>query len=254
MENWQLLITCEHASNTVPAKWRGLFKNQIDQLESHRGWDIGVQPVYEALCKSVNCYQKAGEFTRLLVDLNRSPESSQLFSSTTSNLKDDEKKEIIDTFYQPYRSEVEQQVIDALQKGKKVLHISVHSFTPYLNKSERRTDLGILFDPMRRQEKIFARIWRSIFTARSKYKARFNYPYRGVEDALTTWLREKYGENYLGLELEVNQKLYFAGGPEWDKMLQDLVISFEMAVTDFCNDESDGTSWIRKIEEASESE
>ena len=37
-------------------------------------------------------------------------------------------------------------------------------------------------------------------------KIRFNYPYLGKADGFTTYLRKIFPENYIGIELEVNQK------------------------------------------------
>ena len=38
-------------------------------------------------------------------------------------------------------------------------------------------------------------------------KVRFNYPYKGTSDGLTTTLRKKFGPRYVGIEIEINQKL-----------------------------------------------
>lgn len=35
-----------------------------------------------------------------------------------------------------------------------------------------------------------------------------NYPYLGKADGFTTSLREEFQEQYIGLELELNQKLF----------------------------------------------
>ena len=39
-------------------------------------------------------------------------------------------------------------------------------------------------------------------------RVRYNYPYRGDSDGLTTWLRKKHpAARYLGIEIEINQRL-----------------------------------------------
>ncbi|MEO8932838.1 MAG: N-formylglutamate amidohydrolase, partial [Xanthomarina sp.] len=35
---------------------------------------------------------------------------------------------------------------------------------------------------------------------------RFNYPYLGKADGFTSYLRKQFPKNYLGIEIEVNQK------------------------------------------------
>jgi hypothetical protein len=39
-------------------------------------------------------------------------------------------------------------------------------------------------------------------------KVRFNYPYKGTSDGLTTTLRKKFGPQYVGIEIEINQKFF----------------------------------------------
>jgi hypothetical protein len=42
---------------------------------------------------------------------------------------------------------------------------------------------------------------------------RFNYPYSGASDGLSTWLRKRHPQTrYLGVELEINQALVGAKG------------------------------------------
>jgi predicted N-formylglutamate amidohydrolase len=92
--------------------------------------------------------------------------------------------------------------------GEKVLHISVHTFTPVLNGKIRETDVGLLFDPSKALEKDFVRIWKfNLGRFSPALKVRFNYPYLGRADGFTTYLRKKYPRNYMGIELEVNQAL-----------------------------------------------
>jgi hypothetical protein len=35
---------------------------------------------------------------------------------------------------------------------------------------------------------------------------RFNYPYLGKADGFTTFMRKQFPKNYIGIEIEVNQK------------------------------------------------
>ncbi|MGH8118983.1 MAG: N-formylglutamate amidohydrolase [Gammaproteobacteria bacterium] len=85
---------------------------------------------------------------------------------------------------------------------------SVHSFTPKLGKELRRADIGLLYDPRRRGERILCRKLQAILSQAAKgLIVRRNYPYRGTDDGLTTYLRKRYSEGqYLGIEIEINQK------------------------------------------------
>jgi predicted N-formylglutamate amidohydrolase len=46
-----------------------------------------------------------------------------------------------------------------------------------------------------------------ISNADPQLKIRSNYPYLGNADGFTTYLRKRFQKNYLGIELEINQKL-----------------------------------------------
>jgi predicted N-formylglutamate amidohydrolase len=72
----------------------------------------------------------------------------------------------------------------------------------------RNTDLGLLYDPSRRREVALCRGWKEILSeAAPELRVRFNYPYRGGADGLTTCLRRRFPEgSYVGIELEMNQR------------------------------------------------
>ncbi len=110
-------------------------------------------------------------------------------------------------FYLPYRDSVEALIAEILSKGEKVLHISVHSFSSELNGNVRNTDIGLLFDPSKAEEKNYCKILKNqLITPGSQFKVRFNYPYLGKADGFTTYLRKKFPQNYSGIEMEINQK------------------------------------------------
>ncbi len=88
-----------------------------------------------------------------------------------------------------------------------MLHISVHSFTPELNGEVRTADVGLLFDPARPAEEEFCSNFRRLLLQQNDdLNVKFNYPYLGVDDGFTTYLRQKFPQLYLGIELEINQK------------------------------------------------
>jgi len=110
----------------------------------------------------------------------------------------------------------------------------VHSFTPKLNDQERNNDIGILYDPKKLNEKEFSRLWVNALNNVSKktFKTRFNYPYLGKSDGHTTSLRKKIGHAYIGIELEINQKLADKKNNSFPKPLLDLLCeSLKIAIT-----------------------
>jgi predicted N-formylglutamate amidohydrolase len=196
-----LLITCEHASNLIPKRYAPYFKGQHDLLASHRGWDPGALPLAKALAKELKVPLVTGEVSRLLVELNRTLNHPTLFSPF---VPEEEKQDILDRYYFPYI----EQVKTAIEESKKpLLHLSIHTFTPIYEGRVRQADAGILYDPKREQEKHFATLWQQALKKElPNWTIGKNTPYRGTSDALVTSLRPLFGKDYIGIELEVNQK------------------------------------------------
>jgi len=202
----KLILTCEHAFNSIPQEYQDLFINAEEILESHRGYDPGAFDLFKEL-KSLADFSFIQETGRLLVEVNRSKGHPNLFSEFTKNLSKTSKASVLEEYYFPYRNLVEKQISRLIGKGEKVLHFSVHTFTPKLNDQIRNTDIGLLYDPGRFAEKEFCSELKSNLKDQNpELKIRFNYPYQGKADGFTTYLRKKFPENYLGIELEVNQK------------------------------------------------
>ena len=220
-----LLVTCEHGGNRVPKEYRGLFVGHESLLASHRGYDPGALALARDLAREFDAPLVASTVTRLLVELNRSPGHPQLHSEVTRDLPRSEKARIVARYYEPYRREVEQRVVEATAARRRVVHISAHSFVPVLNGNTRNVDIGLLYDPGRAAERALCARWSKSLGARaSRLRVRRNYPYRGYADGLTTHLRRRYARRgYVGVEIEVNQKHVLAGERQW-RMLREVLV------------------------------
>jgi predicted N-formylglutamate amidohydrolase len=202
----RLLLTCEHGGNAVPGKWRPLFEGRRKLLASHRGWDPGALPMARQLARQTGSALVAATTTRLLVDLNRSPHNPAAFSDITRPLPRAAREELLDRYHRPHWDRVRA----ALAGGRgPVVHVAVHSFTPVWHGETRRVGIGLLYDPGRIGERTFAIAWqRRLACLLPGVEIRRNAPYRGDADGLTTGLRREYAEDrYLGIELEMNQRL-----------------------------------------------
>jgi predicted N-formylglutamate amidohydrolase len=204
----KVLLTCEHGGNKVPEKYNYLFKKASKDINSHKGFDPGAISTFNFV-KPIADHAYASNVTRLLVELNRSLHNFNLFSDYTKMLMPYEKQAIINKYFRPFRNRVEKRITALIEADNLVLHISSHSFTPKLNGKLRHADVGILFDPSIAVEKNAADILKRIIKSKNpKLIVKFNYPYKGTSDGFTTYLRQKYNENYAGLEIEVNQKYF----------------------------------------------
>lgn len=205
----KFIFTCEHGGNLIPDEFSKLFKSHSSLLNSHRGYDIGILDIFKTFTKHFNSPGYYNEISRLLIELNRSPHHKNLFYEITKQLDVETKQTIINKYYLPYRTKVEQLVQNFIKSGHNVIHISFHSFTPKLNGILRKADIGLLYDPKSKKEQGFCKRWKEqMLNIAPNLNIRFNYPYLGIADGFTTFLRKKYGKiNYVGIELEINQIL-----------------------------------------------
>jgi len=204
-----LVLTCEHGGARVPSQYQDLFAGAAARkaLASHRGSDIGALPLARALERALHVPLYASVVTRLLVDLNRSVGHPGLFSEFSKRLNRTEQTALLNRHYFPHRHAVEFWIDGQVRRGRKVLHIGVHSFVPRVDGRIRQADVGLLYDPSRAAELAFCKRWKSALRAIDPaLRVRRNYPYLGKSDGFVTYLRKRFGaRSYLGIELEVNQ-------------------------------------------------
>ncbi len=208
-----LVFTCEHASPSLPASFRKEFRARLERMPQHRLFDRGAAALAERLSVRFRAPLLRSRFSRLLVDLNRSVENRELFSELSAILPDERKKALLARVYRPYRDSVERRVDRLIRRGKAVIHVSVHTFTPVLNGAYRKTEIGLLFDPSRSFEKRLCFSWRR--RLKEEYPGlavHFNRPYHGRSDGFTKSLREGRADSrYAGIEIEVNQIFFVSG-------------------------------------------
>jgi predicted N-formylglutamate amidohydrolase len=227
------LVTCEHGGNRIPAPLRPLFRDHRALLATHRGFDPGALVMAKALAAAFAAPLVTATISRLVVDLNRSIGHPRLFSEATREASAAVRASIIAQHYLPYRTEVERCVAQAVARGRRVIHVSSHSFTPVLDGEVRNADIGLLYDPARRIEAETCARWKTALAARvPTLRVRRNYPYAGKGDGLTAWLRRRFPPTaYVGIELEVNQRIVLAAGRPWSALRGALVASLRIAST-----------------------
>jgi len=227
-----IVVSCEHGGNQVPPEFRELFADAEDLLDSHRGFDAGALVVAQELARALDAPLVAATTTRLVIDLNRSPGHRNIHSERVAALPREVRDNIVERYYLPYRQRLEALVAGLIADGHVATHVSSHSFTPVLHDEVRRADVGILYDPGRPGEVALADRWIAALRARApQLTLRRNYPYTGKSDGLCTWLRRRHPPaDYVGIELEVNQRHVAAGGPRWRALRAALVASLVAAL------------------------
>lgn len=210
------VLTCEHGGNTIPAAYKAMFSGAKEVLDSHRGWDLGALRVAESMARQLDVQLFFSKTSRLLVELNRSVGHPSLFSEFTAILPVADRQDIINRYWRPYRDQVTSHIDNLVQAGCRVVHLSIHSFTPIWEGQPRKTSIGLLYDPRRSGEKLLCDLWkRELKREFPGFVIHSNQPYKGIADGFTTTLRRRFdlhvrwpGE-YNGIEIEINQSLIF---------------------------------------------
>ena len=226
------LITCEHGGSRVPERYRCLFAGHEELLRTHRGYDPGALALARQLAGALDAPLFLSTVSRLVIDLNRSVGHPRLYSEATRPAPPAVRREILLRHYLPYRARVEDWIAKQVGQGRRVVHISSHSFTPVLAGEVRNADVGLLYDPARRGEAELCRRWRAALKgAAGDLRVWLNYPYTGRSDGFTAWLRRRHAaDRYLGIELEVNQRHFLPGYRAWWELRGRIVTALRQAL------------------------
>ena len=209
-----VLISCEHASNRVPSELRGLGLSKR-HLEDHIAWDRGAAIMAKAIAARLGAPCHLGRWSRLVIDLNRSPDHPKLVAPVSFEVKipGNQEADAVEIsrrqrrWWKPYRERATADVSRLIARHGRCLQLSIHSFTPVVDGVTRRADIGLLYDPAHAGERAFAKRLRAAL-APSGLGIYMNEPYRGTSDGFTTSLRARHPHaRYAALEVETNQRL-----------------------------------------------
>lgn len=147
-----LLVLCCHASHAIPEALGDLGLTPVDRHE-HVAWDPGAREVALALAARLDCPALLGGVSRLVVDLNRSPTSSELILAESDNrmvpgnlrVSDSERARRIAHWHAPYHDAIDRHLDRLAQSGIRPALVAVHSFTPVLWGRERPWPVGVLW-------------------------------------------------------------------------------------------------------------
>ncbi|MEL6464733.1 MAG: N-formylglutamate amidohydrolase [Pseudomonadota bacterium] len=143
------VITCDHATNTVPAHVNGGTLGLPEtEMARHIAVDIGALGVARALGQKLDAPVIAANFSRLVIDPNRGADDPtlipQLYDGTiipgNRILPEAERQRRIDTLYAPYHD-----AIARVTATRDITFLAIHSFTPQLvGRPPRPWDIGVL--------------------------------------------------------------------------------------------------------------
>lgn len=143
------LITCDHATNTVPPDLGGTLGLPDADMARHIAFDPGAAGVTRALADALGAPAIFSNFSRLVIDPNRGEDDPTLLmrlydGSVISGNRDagpEEKERRLNAYYRPYHAALERL---AGQRDDTVI-VAVHSYTRQLkSRPSRPWHIGIL--------------------------------------------------------------------------------------------------------------
>ena len=149
--NPAIILTCEHAGDIVPRKLN-LLGMTPDDYKCHYAVDIGVRDVTRYLSGMLNAPAILGNYSRLVVDLNRDADHPTTFAPTGEgkpvpgniDLSDDDKAQRIREIYEPYHQTLTGIIDRVMASGTIPVIVSVHSYTPRFFAFDRPWEIAFL--------------------------------------------------------------------------------------------------------------
>ena len=147
------ILVCDHASNAIPAEY-GTLGLAREQLREHIAWDIGAAAVTRRLAERLDASAVLSRFSRLVIDPNRMPDDPSLIVTVTHNvavpgnmsLTPNDTRWRKATFYDAYQAAVAEMIDEWRVTGRIPALVSIHSFTPVIEKFARPWQIGLLWD------------------------------------------------------------------------------------------------------------
>lgn len=155
------VIVCDHAGTAIPRRLGDLGLS-ADALEKHRHSDPGADEAAIYLGRLLDAPVILGSYSRLVVDLNRDPQSPDSWSCTRTGVeipgnitekidgivipanaglsaKDRELR--LTEIFAPYHRKID----EAMSARERPVLISIHSFAPVLGQAQRPWDIGVMW-------------------------------------------------------------------------------------------------------------
>ncbi len=205
-----IVITCEHASFTLPPGLRARGVEQRRILASHWGWDIGAWSVAANLARRLRATALGGAMSRLVVDLNRAAGDPSLVRTHADGVRLSWNVAVppgalerrLRAWHVPYHVAIDDQIQRRLVRGVRPLLFAVHSFTGIYEGRTRDFDIGVLFDRSKEEAQLLMRGLRH-----EGLRVRANQPYSGRAGMMYAIHRHGAHHGLPCLELEMHQDL-----------------------------------------------
>lgn len=221
-----VLVTAEHAGVKVPGSL-GMLGLDKSELSRHIGWDIGVDGLCRELHRILGLPTLLGRYSRLVVDLNRAPDSPSCIRDASdgtavpgnASLSPEERRARIEQYHEPFHKAY----FALIKTLKPKALLSVHSFTRRLRVEgfERPWHCGVLYGSARG----LARLCIRHLESEGGFLVGDNLPYRIGPSSVYTIPVYGDSRNIPMVAIEVRQDLIAeaSGQREWAETIAGLI-------------------------------
>ena len=143
------LVTCDHATNRIPAEVGGTLGISDEDMARHIAYDVGAAGVSIALAERLDAPLIMSDFSRLVIDPNRGEDDPTLlmriYDGTiipgNRGLTPQNLEERLNAYYRPYHSAM----AELADRRADTAILAVHSFTPQMRgRDPRPWHVGVL--------------------------------------------------------------------------------------------------------------
>ena len=221
----KVLLLCDHARNWIPPEYDSLGLEHAD-LERHIAYDIGAEALTRRLADRLGATAALACFSRLLIDPNRGEDDPTLIVTESDGIivpgnaavDEHERWRRMAGYYVPYHDAIDAIINDKVAAGKPPVIVSIHSFTPTWQGSQRPWHIGILWD----SDPFLARLLLSELGRDPAIVVGNNEPYSGKAPTNSTLTRHATPRELSHVLIEIRQDLIAdeSGVEEWaDRLL-----------------------------------
>jgi len=149
----RLVLTCDHASNRVPAELGDLGLGQ-EAFRRHIAYDIGMRGVTLKLAEALGAHAVLSTTSRLVIDPNRGEDDPTLLMRLSdgdlipgnARVGEEERERRLARYHRPYHDVITKVLDRVVAAGETPLLIAMHSFTPAWKSVPRPWHVGLLWD------------------------------------------------------------------------------------------------------------
>jgi predicted N-formylglutamate amidohydrolase len=215
-----LLFTADHAGRAIPRRLGTLGLSE-GEIERHIGWDIGIAGVTERLSEALDAVAIFQNYSRLVIDCNRSPEVASSIPEISENapipgnrgISEGQRAARWREIFQPYHNRISQ-ILDARRlAGRRTVLVAMHSFTPVFRGESRAMHVGVLYN----RDASLARILLDLLRSETDLVIGDNAPYSvsDLTDYTVPHHAERRGLPHVGIEIRQDLIADLQGQAAW---------------------------------------